>query len=291
MLKKYIFLGWLLGVMHVNAGEIGLVENVQAPAWLQRESQITPLAAGIQLQNNDRILTGTQARVLLKLNEGSTVKLGQNATFALQDIDTGIERDGVYRGVLNVIKGAFRFTTGVLSKGSRHREINVKLGTITAGIRGTDIWGIVDDQKDLVALLEGKIEVSHTSGVAEILTEPLSVFTANINQPPSPVSQVTLPIVTALAKETNLIENAGATKANGIWHVNLGAYNSQQASELAGNMYREQGYDIQTRQFKYNNHERYQLYLDHFASRAEALGAANLLIQRYGLDVARVTKK
>ncbi|BCM24305.1 FecR domain-containing protein [Methyloradius palustris] len=290
MLKKYVLLGWLLGIMQVNAGEIGVVDNVEAPAWLQRGNLTKPLVSGLQLQNNDRILTGSQARVSLKLAEGSTVKLGQNATFALQDVDAGIDKDNVYRGILNVVKGAFRFTTSVLSKSSNHREINVKLGTITAGIRGTDIWGIVDDQEDLVALLEGTIEVTHTSGATEVIAEPLSVYAANINQLPSPLSHLTQPTVNALAKETDLIENAGATNPDGIWHVNLGAYNSRQAAERAGSMYREQGYDIQTREFTYNHHKRYQLHLDHFVSKAEARGATDLLTQKYGLEVARVTK-
>ena len=56
------------------------------PAWLTRDGKRQPLALGAQLKNGDIITTGEGSRVLLRLGEGSVVKLGENARFDLNDM-------------------------------------------------------------------------------------------------------------------------------------------------------------------------------------------------------------
>ena len=279
----------LLITLSSNAAEIGVVEGLQAPAWLVRDGSTLPLAVGTPLQNNDRIETGKRARVLLSLAEGSHVKLGANASFELNNMQPTSDNN-TFRGMLNVLKGAFRFTTGLLAKQTARREIDVHFGTITAGIRGTDIWGIVDDKKDLVALIEGKIDVSHSNGVTNHLTEPLQVFTANKNEAPSAVTKVDVPTVTTLAKETDFVDNAGITKADGGWRVNMGFYRKLADAQKAQSNYQSLGYNIKLAKRDATGARRYQIYLDHFASQAEAKGAANGLIENFGLEVVRVVK-
>jgi len=53
-----------------------VVEAVQYPAWLERGGNAVPLTPGTALQSRDRLRTGANARVQLKLPEGSAVKLG-----------------------------------------------------------------------------------------------------------------------------------------------------------------------------------------------------------------------
>src|ERR1700704_3690941 len=61
-----------------------VVEAVQYPAWLERGGNAVPLTPGTRLQAQDRLRTGDNARVELKLPEGSAVKLGQNAEFVFE---------------------------------------------------------------------------------------------------------------------------------------------------------------------------------------------------------------
>lgn len=278
-----------LGTFTANAREIGIVDGLQAPAWLVRDGRSSALAVGTQLQNNDRIETGKKARVLLSLAEGSHVKLGENATFDLNNMEPNAA-DSTFKGVLNVLKGAFRFTTGLLEKQTLKRQIDVRFGTITAGIRGTDIWGIVDDKKDLVALIEGKIDVSHSNGMTAHFTEPLQVFTANKNEAPGVITKVDAPTVTTLAKETDFVDNTGVMRANGAWRVNMGFYKQKSDAEKAQTKYQSLGYDVKLAKRDATGARRYQIYLDHFATEAEAKGAKNGLIENFGLEVARVVK-
>ena len=94
-----------------------------------------PLTPGTALQAHDRLRTGANARVQLRLSEGSAVKLGENAQFVIERA----EDRGIFRAALSVIAGAFRFTTAA-GKG-RTRDVSIKVKNVTVGIRGTDLWG------------------------------------------------------------------------------------------------------------------------------------------------------
>jgi hypothetical protein len=47
---------------------------------------------------------------------------------------------------------------------------------VTAGIRGTDLWGKSNDARDLVCLLEGKISVGAEGHPAVTLDQPLDFY-------------------------------------------------------------------------------------------------------------------
>ena len=66
-----------------------------------------------------------------------------------------------------MVSGAFRFTTQALSRFHGERDVKVRIVTITAGIRGTDLWGKADKTRDIVCLIEGKITVSASDAFTE----------------------------------------------------------------------------------------------------------------------------
>src|SRR6187399_1932413 len=111
-----------------------VVEAVQYPAWLERDGRSVPLTPGTALQANDQLRTGNNARVQIKLGEGSTVKLGEKAKFQIERI----EARGIFKATLNVLTGAFRFTTDALKK-KIERDVSIKAKNVTAGVRGTDL--------------------------------------------------------------------------------------------------------------------------------------------------------
>src|SRR3954471_16466380 len=83
------------------------VESVQAPAWLERAGRTVALQPGIALQADDKVVTGGNARVPLRLAEGSAVRLGERAQFMVERV----EDRGLFRAALSVVSGAFRYTT------------------------------------------------------------------------------------------------------------------------------------------------------------------------------------
>ena len=85
------------------------VEGVQMPVLLVRDGRLYPLNVGVSLKDNDQIRTGTNSRVLLRLAEGSLVKLGENAIFRVDNLQQDSKAKKVFSATLGVLKGAFRF--------------------------------------------------------------------------------------------------------------------------------------------------------------------------------------
>jgi hypothetical protein len=189
------------------------VEAVQYPAWLDRSGYSVPLTPGIVLRDSDTLRTGANARVQLKLSEGSTVKLGENARFTVEKV----EDRGVFRGALHVLFGAFRFTTGALGL-QRKREIEIKVRTVTAGIRGTDLWGKSNDARDLVCLLEGRIRVSADAGEPVTLDQPRDFFQRPRDGAPQ-VGRVDERQIEEWARETEIEPGGAAARRGGRWRV------------------------------------------------------------------------
>ena len=83
------------------AAQTLIVEGVVSPAWVERGGKREPLIIGMTLNDKDRVHTGPGSRALLRMAEGSAVKLGENAILAVDDLlvkksaDTGRDRKSV----------------------------------------------------------------------------------------------------------------------------------------------------------------------------------------------------
>jgi hypothetical protein len=187
------------------------VEAVQYPAWLERGGHAVPLAPGTVLQPQDSLRTGGNARVQLRLPEGSAVKLGENAQFVVERVESS---GGVFKAALNVVAGAFRFT----SDKARKRDIAIKVKNVTAGIRGTDLWGKSTAERDLVCLIEGKITVESAGHPAATLDQPLDFYQLPRGGTPQ-VAKVDLKQLEEWGKETEIPKDGAAARAGGTWRV------------------------------------------------------------------------
>jgi hypothetical protein len=207
--------------------EIATVEAVQYPAWIERGGTTAPLVPGTRLQPLDKLTTGANARVRLQMGEGSAVKLGENAQFVIETA----EDKSLFRATLNVITGAFRFTTAALS--TRKRDVSIKAKTVTAGIRGTDLWGKSTGERDLVCLLEGKISVGAEGHPTVTLDQPLDFYQKPRDGAPA-VAKVDAKQVEEWAKETEVSSSGAAAKTGGRWRM-VAATKSDRDAALALN--------------------------------------------------------
>ncbi len=203
------------------------VRLLQAPAWLERDGQRQPLRRGAMLQSADRVVTGPQARVLLRLAEGSHVKLGAEASLTLESLQPPADADGVFEGVLDIVRGAFRFTTTLVD---RKRDIRARLRSATIGIRGTDVWGKAEDARDFVVLLEGSVSIER-DGTTTTLDTPLSLFMAPRGAPALPVGPVDNDDLGRWAQETEPQAGQGVIDAEGEWRANLASYRDADAAD------------------------------------------------------------
>lgn len=231
-----IIVSCLLFALSPARAQPAVVEAVQYPAWLERGGRAVPLTPGIALQPRDQLRTGGNARVLLKLAEGSAVKLGENAQFTVERV----ENRGIFRATLLVVTGAFRFTTDKLA-GSRQRDIAIKVRTVTAGIRGTDLWGKSTDARDLVCLLEGRITVGSDGNPTVTLDQPLDFYQKPRDGAPE-VSKVDQKQIDEWAKETEISADGPAARAGGRWRVVAMKFEKRDPALVLSRRLRASGY-------------------------------------------------
>ncbi|MEI7614447.1 MAG: FecR domain-containing protein [Betaproteobacteria bacterium] len=280
----------ILSLRDVEAVErvYATVESVQMPAWFVRNGQRQPLAPGKVLQNRDRVITGDDARVLIRLAEGSAVKLGENAQLDLNAL--GRRENRIFTAALDVAKGAFRFTTGIFSRLHQHRAVNVRIATITAGIRGTDLWGSSDEERDLVCLLEGRISVFHPFAEGLEMSEPMSFYAARKGAAPQAVDKVDAEQMAKWAAETEVQQGSGYANRNGKWKLELATVEGEVAALDLYDRARAAGYEVRIKPRATEAGYSYGIRVTQLPSKAEAEILGAKLIGVLGLDSPLVTR-
>ena len=246
------------------------------PSWLERDGKRRPLVPGTKIQNGDRLITGDSARVLLRLSEGSKVRIGENAIFQLHQLSPPEEEGGFFKGALEMFKGALRFTTSVVGK-RRNRDIRIKLGVVTAGIRGTDVWAENGPEKEIVCLIEGGVIVQRIDDPPVLMNEPLSFYVAPKGGEALPVGLVPEKKLKEWKGETELQSGESILTSGGDWVVRLASVQRLDWAKLqAENLYLE-GYPVELAEAEVNGSLWYRLFISGFASREEAEGFASIV--------------
>lgn len=266
------------------------VETVQMPAWLERGGRTQPLEVGKEILNGDRIRTGGQARVYLLTADGSRVKMGENAVLSLYS--RSLKPASNFKGALDILTGAFRYTTHAVRGLRSQRDVTIRVGTATAGIRGTDLWGKADAVRDLILLIEGTIEVRH-AGVATEMAEPLIYFAAPRNGQAPALTRVDPESFTQWARETEVLPGDGAAQRGGDWKVMLVRVDQQSAALEAYDKARNAGYAAQVRVHAAGTGKpgpggpwRYEVILAQLASQHDAVVVADKVKSQLGFDAA-----
>ena len=281
-MKKGLFLCIALALgWPAWAAPQAVVDAVQAPAWRDRDGRAEALAPGMEVQSRDRIRTGEGSRAYLRLADGSTVKLGENGTLLAERLGPGDSK--FFSAALDVAKGAFRFTTDKLRKLSQ-RDVTIRVATVTAGIRGTDVWGKTEPERDFVCLLEGRITVSHQDGDTREMSEALTFYVAPRNQPPKGVEAADPETVRKWAAETEIAAGQGAARRGGKWKVLLGEADSQAAALDLHDRAAQAGYAVTIRPRSNGEGYRYKVFVGQLPSKGEAEALAARLKAGLGLD-------
>ena len=284
-------LGASLGLTPALAtGAKAEVEELQMPAWLTRDGKRQPLAPGAQLKSGDTITTGDGSRVLLRLAEGSAVKLGENARFELasmaQKREGGQQR---FSASLELRQGAFRFTTPPDDKAKSARDIAVKFPTLTATVVGTDLWGKSADGQEIVALIDGKIDVARRGDAPVAMTEARTVYIAPPDAPPRPVSAITLAQLNAYAQETELQPGAGVASRVGNYKIYAARTPNQQEALAVYERLRDAGYAAAIQPAVSQGKQIYQVRIAGILTEADGVAVAIKLRVQLGLQDVHVS--
>jgi hypothetical protein len=265
-----------------------IVEAVQMPAWVERGGAKIPLVPGMELKGTDQLRTGANAKLLLKMSEGSLVKLGEGGSLRLDQLAEG--KDKVFTAALNVLQGAFRFTTSALQK-QRRRNIDITIATVTAGIRGTDVWGKAAADRDIVCLIEGKIEVQRGRDRPFLMDQPLSFYIAPKNAPPLPVAPVDPEQLKQWAAETEIAAGAGAARRGGKWKIIAASVDTQEEALTLYDALRAAGYAAEIRPVMAGEKRIYDVRLAHLPTKAEAEALAASIRGKMGVAEPKATPK
>lgn len=259
-----------------------LVESLQMPAWYDRDNASQPLRPGDILKSGDVIRTGSDSRVLVKMAEGSVVKLGADTRFVISNVSQDPQSGNVFEAALKVVRGAFRFTTTELGK-LNQRKIDVAIGSVTIGIRGTDIWGSSIDGEDLFALLSGNVSVQRDNEPAFNMQTPSTYITAKPGEPTAPIKTADNAMINTLARQTELQDGDGIVSVNGQWGVNLVSLRSDAASRHLLDQLHQAGYGANAESVDLNGQPWTRVRITGFVSQKDAESFATKISNTFGI--------
>jgi hypothetical protein len=161
-----------------TAGEVVLLRGAVSAT---QDGKSTKLYRGASVIVGDQLRTGKNARLKLRMIDGTEITLGENSEFVVREYamsaDSGI-------GALELTKGFFRAITGKITK-LRQNSFEVRTPLATIGVRGTDFWGEQSANRFRVAMLSGTaIVVRNDYGSVEITEAGLGTEVTAPGQPP-----------------------------------------------------------------------------------------------------------
>lgn len=161
------------GVVLLANGEAKAQQNNDAARALNRRSDIYV---------GDRITTGNESQLQMRMKDGAMVALGANAEFVVQAYGEAAKGDKKDEAVLSLVKGGLRTISGQIAKSS----YSMSTPTATLGIRGTvfDVY-VRDDGSTVVILRNGQVVVNGLAGGTEVLTQPGLASSINTGGAPS----------------------------------------------------------------------------------------------------------
>jgi len=261
-----------------------IVEGVQMPAWIERDGRRLPLIPGMELRPGDQVVTGAGSRIMVKLAESSLVRLGENGKLAFTELSPTRQ---LFKAALNVLEGAFRFTTDVVAK-TRKREVTIRAAQVTAGVRGTDFWGRARQGNEIVCLIDGEVEVAAAGEAPVRLREPRQ-FYRRIDGKTQALGVVNEVQIDRWSGEVELQTGKGIARRGGRYSVLLASAAEQSAASAIHDELENAGYAAELRSVKQGGKTLYTVSIRQLASRAEAEALAKQLRGKYGIRAPKVS--
>ena len=259
---------------------LAIVEAVQLSASVLRGGVSTPLAPGMELGSRDQVRTGPRSRVVLRTADGSTVKLGEQGSFFLDN--ARMREDNVFEAAIRIAEGAFRFTTKALEKFGGRREVNITVKTVTAGIRGTDLWGKATSDSQIVCLIAGTIEVTSPGERPFAMDRPLSVYALEGDLSRA-IATVPPDRFREWAAETETQPGRGVSRRGGKWKVAIATGKYDDALKIYDEL-RKAGYPADIVPSKAGEKRVYGVRLSNFETREDAGFVADDLKRQAGFE-------
>ena len=261
------------------------------PAWVEHAAGARDaLTIGMALVNKDKVQTGAGARALLRLADGSRVRLGENGSLMLDDLaQRRIERKELLTASFDVQAGAFRFTAPAAGKSRAERDVQLKVSAITVGVPGRDVWGKSEKRWDIVCLIDGTITVTRGQD-AFTMDQPMTYYVVPRDAPPPGIAPVSLARLQNWATETEFVEGAAIAREGGPWKLYLFDFDNQAQALDAYDRLRDAGYPAQIKPVKADTGFSYRVHIANLPGEKEATLLASQLKARMDVREPKVSR-
>lgn len=258
------------------------VTALQPPVWVLHKGERTALGASSPILMDDALITGPGARLHLALADGSLLKLGENTSLDIPQLQL---RKNTKKDVLDarfkLLRGTLRYTAQKENASLTH-ELNLEIGnSITAQVSDTDLWGSAGTAEDRLILLEGKIAVASPGKPAAKLTQANSVYAVPRNQSAKTPTAITAQEAQRLLPQTELDGSHPALQSNGPHRIVLATYADETKARDRIKKYTQLGYPVELQSLSASG--AYRVILEGLASPGDATAYASLLVQKLKL--------
>jgi hypothetical protein len=165
-----------------QARTAGVVDRLEGRATATRGNLSLPLDDGMVVLEGDRVATGADTRLRLRLISGATLVLGDNSAIVVEAQEA--RRGG--RSVLEFFEGVFLAVTAAVTESPAPEEtMIIRTPSAVLGIRGTEVWGEHRPDHLGVIMLSGKGVVVTAPGGTVVLDARLLGTDVRAGTPPT----------------------------------------------------------------------------------------------------------
>lgn len=183
-LRLVAAIGLFAASQSLFAAEIaGRVNFVSGSAFVSNaQNQQRNVFKGDLIYAGEKIETGRNSRIQIKMTDGGIIVLRPSSTFEITQYSFSKDTPELGTVLYNFIKGGARAISGAIGKvNQQNYKFNTPVATI--GIRGTDYSASLDDSKLLVTVSDGKISITNQQGEEE--AKEGETFAVNADQKPT----------------------------------------------------------------------------------------------------------
>ena len=157
-----VLIGW---PAHAQRAETaGTISQLKGAATATRGNVGLPLGIGMVVLVGDRISTGKDTRLRLRLTSGATIVLGDNSSIIVEAHESKVGG----RSVLEFFQGVFLAVTAAVTE-SPTDSMTIRTPNAVLGIRGTEVWGEQQPDHFAAIMLSGKgVLVTAPEGAVEL---------------------------------------------------------------------------------------------------------------------------
>jgi hypothetical protein len=130
------------------------------------------VAAGTLLDPGATITTGDRSTAVIRFEDGQVVALAERSNFRIVSYQFRAKEPERGSTFVSLIEGGLRFVTGLIGR-RNPSGIRLQAGTVTVGIRGTDLSSVVQAGDAVTTVHEGQISISLPSG--QVLAVPAGI--------------------------------------------------------------------------------------------------------------------